>query len=246
MPKRSFEWNRHRFQNLVRMSRECRSSMVDPPYQVNPIGPSPRAVPGRPERLYGLTPPPGRLYTNHAVNDASVSQEDQLRRRGRFVGRAVPALVVISLTVLWTYQIVVQVFFRNGSTGQTAGQSMDSELGGCRPGVRRLIQSVREARRAAAAESGGERAALRRFRDALGPAWAKRAQIGRDCNGDAAATRALRQVDLLRYAEEHAVRYEVQELAERRRRIRAIEVELTPGNGFGLPADTVKSANPAH
>ena len=128
--------------------------------------------------------------------------------------------VVSGLTALWAGQIVQQVM---GDGGGTA--SVD-----CRPGVRALIDAVRRARRAAAKETGGEKQALARFRAALAPAWRVRPDLNAACAGDPAASKALKEIDLLRYAEEHAVRYEAAELARRRRRVLAIETSLfAPG-----------------
>ena len=208
--------------------------------------PVPHDGPDPSERSYGLTRAPARLYTNHAVNKESVSREETLRRRGWIVGRSFAALIVTSLTALWTYQIVVQVFGQTSSNEKAARRPAASLVDGCRPGVRQLIRSVREARHAAAAESGGEQAALQRFREVLRPTWGARSRIGQQCAGDPVATRALKQVDLLRYAEEHAVRYEVHELAERRRQVRAVEADLEPGQSSGSAAGTVESASPAH
>ncbi len=46
------------------------------------------------------------------------------------------------------------------------------------------------------------------------------------CTGDREATHALGDVDRLRYAEEHALRYEALDVAGLRRRVAAIERQL--------------------
>jgi hypothetical protein len=125
-------------------------------------------------------------------------------------------VIVTALTAIWSVQILQQV---------SCPDSVSVQLE-CRPGVRELLIAMRSARRAAAEETGGERAALKRFRATLQPVWRWRDQLTDACQHDADALRALREVDLLRYAEEHAVRYEAVELARRRRRIRAVEATL--------------------
>jgi hypothetical protein len=89
-----------------------------------------------------------------------------------------------------------------------------------------LDLAIRRARVAAAEEIHGERPALERFRSALGPEWRSREATARACQGDPAAIAALSDLDALRYAEEHAVRYEAVALAKQRRRSDAIRREL--------------------
>ncbi len=81
------------------------------------------------------------------------------------------------------------------------------EAASCEQGLAELTQGVRRAREAAAKEPQGERAALKIFRENLS-GWDKRASMERLCQGDAAALAKLESIDRLRYAEEHAVRYE--------------------------------------
>ncbi|MEB2312933.1 MAG: hypothetical protein OZ921_21675 [Sorangiineae bacterium] len=96
----------------------------------------------------------------------------------------------------------------------------------CRGGVAALLGSVERARAAAARGPAGERDALTRFRAALEPEWSARPALDARCRGDAWAGAALRTADQLRYAEEHAVRYEAGGLAERRERARGLLEEL--------------------
>jgi hypothetical protein len=81
---------------------------------------------------------------------------------------------------------------------------------------------VSRARQAAAAQEAGEKAALQAFRHALGPSWTSRPALDRACASDRQALTSLREIDELRYAEEHAVRYEAVRLARQRKRARAI------------------------
>jgi hypothetical protein len=167
-----------------------------------------------------------------------VNRRDRLRRRGRTAGHALFALIVTTFTAVWSVQILLQVTTPDH-------EATDLE---CRPGVRELLIAVRHARRAAAEETGGERAALQRFRTTLRPAWSSRDQLTDLCQHDPEALRALREVDLLRYAEEHAVRYEAVELARRRRRIRAVEAHLfgaspAPGPAASRPTAAALETN---
>lgn len=87
----------------------------------------------------------------------------------------------------------------------------------------RLIAALQRARQAAAAEEFGERASLDRFRRALLPEWRMRGELASICSSDPWAAEALPAIDRLRYAEEHAVRYESVDLAPSRRHVMAIE-----------------------
>jgi hypothetical protein len=147
------------------------------------------------------------------------------RRRGRRVAIGLFGGVVSLLTAIWAIQIIVQVWFPT-----PVPASVD-----CRDGMRSLVDSVRSARSAAAAETGGERRALARFRSELAETWRLREAIGQACRSDAEATRALGEIDRLRFAEEHAVRYESVDLARRRRRIQTIENDLPPAGKAGTP-----------
>jgi hypothetical protein len=147
------------------------------------------------------------------------TQEARARwaRAGRRLGLLVFALPVAGATAIWTAQIIHQVFW----------PSVGAPPGECRSAVLGLEQAIRRARRAAAEEIHGERPALKRFRDALEPEWQTHEAVARACQGDPTAVAALSDLDALRYAEEHAVRYEAVALAKQRRRSDAIRRELT-------------------
>jgi hypothetical protein len=138
-------------------------------------------------------------------------------RAGRRLGILVFAIPVAGATAVWTAQIIHQVFWP-----EPGDPPAD-----CRSGVLALDRAVRRARTAAADEIGGERSALKRFRDALTPEWQSREGVGRACRRDPLALAALSDLDALRYAEEHAVRYEAVALAKQRRRSDAIRRDLT-------------------
>jgi hypothetical protein len=90
---------------------------------------------------------------------------------------------------------------------------------GCADGARQLYDATERARRSAANELDGERAALAKFRAALAPEWNAYGTIRARCkaNGDPRGLAALRSVELLRYAEERAVRYDALDLSRLRR-----------------------------
>jgi hypothetical protein len=147
-------------------------------------------------------------------------------RTGRRVGIAVFALIITAATGTWTIQILYAVF-------APPVQAVAKE---CRSGTRALLGAVRRASLAAASESGDERAALDRFRAALEPEWSTRASLDSVCQSDAQAQAALTEIDALRYAEEHAVRYEAVGLAPQRRRVQALnEFESVGQKSPALP-----------
>jgi hypothetical protein len=84
---------------------------------------------------------------------------------------------------------------------------------------------VERARQAYAASAGDEdeRAALSRYRGALEPEWSQRKAVEAACAGDATGRQRLKDVIALRYAEEHAVRYESLDLAPLRRRLKGTQ-----------------------
>ena len=150
----------------------------------------------------------------------------RLRRTGRRVGIAVFGVIVVSFTAILTIQILKAVFAPPNVTVATE----------CRGGARGLLVAVRRARLAAASESGDERAALARFRAALEPEWDSRASLDSVCGSDPKTRAALAEIDALRYAEEHAVRYEAVGLAPQRRRVQALYETLFAGDGLPSPA----------
>lgn len=138
-------------------------------------------------------------------------------RIGRRAGIIAFALPVAGITAIWSVQIL-RVVFESSGPGATAQ---------CRPTLLGLERAVRRARTAAAQEANGERAALARFRESLRPEWDQRAGLDRACADDSATRAALREIDALRYAEEHAVRYEAGAVAAQRRRTHELMRDLT-------------------
>jgi len=134
------------------------------------------------------------------------------QRLGRRIGIGVFGLIVSGATATWTIQILQAVF----------APPVLSVAKECRAGTQDLLIAVRRASLAAAAETGDERAAVGRFRAALEPEWSTRASLDSVCGSDRKAQAALAEIDALRYAEEHAVRYEAVGLAPQRRRVQAL------------------------
>jgi hypothetical protein len=138
------------------------------------------------------------------------------KRLGQRLGIGVFAALVGIPTLIWTRQIMLAVFPEPGEPAPS-----------CSAGLRELLQGVESARKAALDERGGERASLERFRTSLAPAWKKRPGLAAACGTSEKAAERLRAVDALRYAEEHAVRYEATALASQRQRARDLERELS-------------------
>ncbi len=159
---------------------------------------------------------PGRSGAVRVGPVDSVEGEDRrerARRAGRRVGLGVFAAIVTAFTSICTFQIVSQVWFPPAS---------DATLS-CKDGVRELVTAVRKGRESADGETGGEKAAMDRFRTELEGAWSREGTIARRCAPDRTGARAVVTVRRWRYAEEHAVRYGAIDLAPRRREIASLE-----------------------
>lgn len=150
---------------------------------------------------------------------------------GRRVGYLLLGLLVSAFTVVCTLEIMGQVWFPR----------VESAEGDCRGGIQRLVQALGRARSVATTvRNGGEAgAAVAEFRRSLEPEWRERATLGTVCEGDAKGLRALKQIDQLRYAEEHAVRYEARNLSRLRREVERALQEL------GLAAADSRSLSPS-
>ncbi|MEO7032852.1 MAG: hypothetical protein ABI548_03390 [Polyangiaceae bacterium] len=157
---------------------------------------------------------------------AEKTQVDRVRRAGRRVGIVVFTTIVTVATAIWTIEILLAVF-------KPPVLALATE---CHGGTRQLLLAVRRARIAAASESGTERAALGRFRASLEPEWSTRTSLDSVCRSDPKARAALSEIDALRYAEEHAVRYEAVGLAPQRRRVQALYETLFESDGLKSPA----------
>jgi hypothetical protein len=129
----------------------------------------------------------------------------------------VVGVLSVALSATCTTQIVLAVWFPEARAEDVS----------CRSALLGLASAVQRAREQAALESPqGERAALGEFRRALEPEWDALPSVRRACRGDSEAQRALRTVELLRYAEERAVRYEALGLSPLRQRVLTLQREL--------------------
>jgi hypothetical protein len=141
----------------------------------------------------------------------ALTPAERRRLTGRRAGIALFAALVSGATLLWTIQILTTVW----------GSAPPSPAG-CEVGTARLERAVERARLAYATGTGDEdeRAALARYRGALEPEWTERKAVEAACRQDSAGHRRLKDVVALRYAEEHAVRYESLGLAPLRRKLK--------------------------
>ncbi|RYZ02489.1 MAG: hypothetical protein EOO73_31645 [Myxococcales bacterium] len=146
-----------------------------------------------------------------ASSRAPMTPLERRRLTGRRVGIALFATLVSGATLLWTIEILTTVW-----------GSAPASPAGCAAGTSKLERAVERARLAYATGSGeeDERAALARYRGALEPEWAERKAVEAACLQDAAGRKRLKDVVALRYAEEHAVRYESLGLAPLRRKLK--------------------------
>ncbi len=140
-------------------------------------------------------------------------------RRGAVhrAGLILVAALSVAFATVCTTQIVLAVWFPPEPPWDVS----------CREGLKGLIGAVERARANAAAEAGGERRALLGFRESLEPEWSRAATVRSLCRNDPPAMKALRTIELLRYAEERAVRYEALDLSRLRQRVPALRRELS-------------------
>ncbi len=139
------------------------------------------------------------------------------RSVARRVGLLLVGVASVAFATICTTQIVLAVWFPPQPRWDVS----------CHEGLGGLLDAVERARAHAANESGGERAALAGFRDTLEPEWGRLATVRTLCQGDLPALKALRTIELLRYAEERAVRYEALDLSRLRQRVPALRKELS-------------------
>lgn len=100
----------------------------------------------------------------------------------------------------------------------------------CKEGIARFFSSVETARESTPQQGLSEQDALAHFRSQLQPSWQYFPTISHKCRKlpDRGAQRALRSVELLRYAEEKAVRLQSTDLAPIRRKTSQLVKMLSP------------------
>lgn len=137
--------------------------------------------------------------------------QERARRIGQRAGILIFVVIFAGATAIWTFQILTTVW----------GSAPPSPAG-CAGGTANLQRAVARARAAFAASSGDEdeRTALALYRQALEPEWSQQKAVEAACARDEAGRKHLKDVIALRYAEEHAVRYESLGLAPLRRRLK--------------------------
>lgn len=135
-------------------------------------------------------------------------QRSLLRR----AGLALVSVLFVLLAFVSTSQILKAAFFPD--------VNLTTLEFTCRDGTRALYKQVEEARALARKRTLPEREALRQFRSDLDPIWSQAPDVRALCqkNDDLKALKALRSVELLRYAEERVVRTSALDLQKMRQR----------------------------
>lgn len=150
-----------------------------------------------------------------------------MKERARRIGLGAVFALSGALTLTCSIQIILEIF-----RPAAPRPALD-----CREGVRGLSQATERAQREAAAHLGGETEALAAFRAALDPEWLEAREVRDRCERakDVQALRALRAVEVRRYAEERAVRYGAVGLSEARRRAPELVAALAPSGASAEP-----------
>lgn len=124
---------------------------------------------------------------------------------------------VAGITLVFSIQIIRQAF-------PERPRRTDLE---CRESVLALIQALHQARQSAS-DQVGEAAAMRAFRGVLSRSlWEREPAVHTACAREPRWRQALGQVQRLRYAEEHAVRYESRGVARDRQLVEQWRRELS-------------------
>jgi hypothetical protein len=139
--------------------------------------------------------------------------------------------VSVGILSLWI-TIVSSVQIIRFAMGPPSAQNQIPPGENCRDGVRRLLDSVETVRDASAKRSLPEREALRRFRSDIQESWASFGSVRALCQQaeDKPALLALRSIELLRYAEERAVRWGAVDLVRYRRKTPELVRALKPAS----------------
>lgn len=159
------------------------------------------------------------------------------RKRGRKIALFIYYAVVLSVCVAGAAQVSRQVLWNPVQSAPYAD---------CRQGLRALVGALERAR-SAAPGNDGEDLAVERFRSALNPEWSYWDSIAQSCRGNAERQRALDAIQRLRYAEEHAARWEAGDLAPLRRRVQDLtekELDLTLGTPLSPTSNTSAAEKP--
>ena len=146
-------------------------------------------------------------------------QERRRRMRGRAAGLAAFGLLVSACVGVWSLQICLQVWAKNHG----------DDVIDCATGVLGLVDGITLARQRAS-KVPTEQGALTAFRDTIAAPWSLYPAVERGCRASEDDRRRLREVERLRYAEEHAVRYRATDLTRRRQSVASLTQALrAPG-----------------
>lgn len=144
------------------------------------------------------------------------SDELQAERRGRSLG-ALTFVVLVSIpTIVWASQVIRQAF-------ATPAESSVA----CEAGLIALIEGIEKAR-ASATPAADEAEAILAFRANLGSSWEDHREVRAACKGQPHRLVQFGKIERLRYAEEHAVRYQTRGLSADRNAVEQIRRELAP------------------
>lgn len=119
------------------------------------------------------------------------------QRRGRALGIAVYAALMVGVTANWGIQVMRQVWF------PAPGPEIS-----CQEGLAQMEQGLSRAR-ARGWEQNSERLALQEFRAAVDEAWRLRPTLTRACAQSPQAAAQLLSLDRIRYDEEALLRLSV-------------------------------------
>lgn len=139
-----------------------------------------------------------------------------VERRGRNWGGLIFLVLITVPTLTWASQVIRQAFDAPNADG------LD-----CETGLTELLAGLDRAR-ASATPAPNEDEALAAFRASLGPAWASPRRVRAACQGNPSRLAEFGKIERLRYAEEHAVRYETRGLSADRIAVEKIRRELAP------------------
>jgi hypothetical protein len=137
-------------------------------------------------------------------------------RRGRAAGYLALGLLVSAFTAFCTVEIITQAWAEPANPPNVS----------CRDGLRGLLTALDRARAVAGREGHDTRDAVFSFRAALAPQWDHHESVRRRCATSQVTEKAYRQIAQLRFAEEHAVRYQASDLSEHRRRVNKMKNAL--------------------
>lgn len=116
--------------------------------------------------------------------------------------------------MVWATQVIMQAFDAPEADG------LD-----CKAGLVALLEGLDQAR-ASAHPAANEDEALSAFRQNLGPEWTTARRVRTACMKDPARLAQFGKIERLRYAEEHAVRYQTRGLSADRNAVDKIRHEL--------------------